>query len=123
MAGARECRDRALDLAGVTRLDGAQLHAERRRHGLDGTHLAHLEEASRVANDRRSGDAWRDFFEQLQPFPAEAVFDYAEPGRIATGTRQACDEAGTDRINNLHEHNRYGAGNPLQGRYASAGGG
>ena len=123
MAGARECRDRALDLAGVTRLYRAQLHAERRRHGLDGTHLAHLGGPRRVANDRHSGDAWRDFFEQLQPFPAEAIFDYGEPGRIATGARQACDEAGTDRINNLHEHNRYGAGDPLQGHYAAASGG
>src|SRR5262249_39818257 len=38
------------------------------------------------------------------------------------GARQACDEAGTDRINNLHENDRYGTGDMLQGRYADAGG-
>src|SRR5262249_15758221 len=30
--------------------------------------------------------------------------------------------AGTDRINNLHENDRYGTGDMLQGRYADAGG-
>src|SRR5262245_24079213 len=87
IARVRECRDRALDLAGVTRLDRAQLHAKRRRYGLDGTHLADLGDPGRVRNNRRSGDTWRDFFEQLQPFPAEAIFDYGEPGRVATRAR------------------------------------
>jgi hypothetical protein len=44
-------------------------------------------------------------------------------GCIAAGVRQARDEAGTDRINGLHEHDRYRSGDPLQFRYASAGGG
>ena len=33
---ARESRDGALDLAGIAHVDRAQLHPERRRHGLDG---------------------------------------------------------------------------------------
>jgi hypothetical protein len=38
--GARECRDGALDLAGVAHVDRAYLHADRRRHGLDYGELA-----------------------------------------------------------------------------------
>jgi hypothetical protein len=38
--GARKCGDSALDLAGVPHVDQTQFHPERRRHGLDGAHLA-----------------------------------------------------------------------------------
>ena len=48
--------------------------------------------------------------EQLQPFPAQAVFELHETGGIAARPRQAVDEAGADRIGDDREHDRHGAG-------------
>src|SRR5262249_28285657 len=103
IAGACECRDRALDLAGLARVDRSQFYPKRRRHRLDRAHLTELRGRSRVADHRRSRRAGRDFFEQLQPFSADAIFEHGEPGRIATGARQAFNEAGTDRVDDLHD--------------------
>ena len=75
--GARECRDGALDLAGVAHVDRAHLHPERRRHGLDCGELADPGGYGGIPKDRRSRHARRDLLEQLQPFPAHAVFERA----------------------------------------------
>ena len=72
---AREGRDGALDLAGVAHVDRAHLHPERRRHGLDGAELADPGRYGGIPKDRRSRHARRDLLEQLQPFPAQAVFE------------------------------------------------
>ena len=60
--------------------------------------------------DRRSRHAWRDLLEQLQPFPAQAVFESHETGGVAARPRQAVDEAGADRIDDDREHDRHRAG-------------
>ena len=39
IAGARECRDGTLDFGRIAHVDRAQLHPQRRRHGLDGGEL------------------------------------------------------------------------------------
>ena len=96
--GAREGRDGALDLAGVAHVDRAQLHPERRRHGLDGAELADPGGYGGIPKDRRSRHARRDLLEQLQPFPAHAVFERDKTGGVAARPRQAVDEAGADRI-------------------------
>src|SRR5262249_980621 len=49
--GTREGRDSALDLACIAYADGAHLHPERRRHGLDGPQLAGAAGYGGVAND------------------------------------------------------------------------
>ena len=67
-----------------------------------------------IPKDRRSRHARRDLLEQLQPFRAHAVFELSEAGRVAARPRQALDEAGADRIGDLHEHDRHGAGRLLQ---------
>ena len=72
---AREGRDGALDLAGVAHVDRAHLYSERRRHGLDGAELADPLGYGGIAKDRHARHAGRDLFEQLQPFPAHAVFE------------------------------------------------
>jgi hypothetical protein len=61
-------------------------------------------------NDCRSRHARSNLLEQLQPFSAQAVFERKKAGGVATRARQAVDEAGADRIGNVHEHNRQGAG-------------
>ena len=55
---------------------GLDFHPERRRHGLDGAELADCRSAMRrIPKDGHSRHARRDLLEQLQPFPAQAVFD------------------------------------------------
>ena len=63
-----------------------------------------------IPKDRRSRHAGRDLLEQLQPFPAQAVFERHETGGVAARPRQAVDEAGADRIADDREHDRHGAG-------------
>ena len=63
-----------------------------------------------IPKDRRSRHARRDLLEQLQPFPAHAVFESHETGGVAARPRQAVDEAGADRIGDDREHDRHGAG-------------
>jgi hypothetical protein len=47
----------------------------------------------------------RDLFEQLQPFPADAVFGRGEPGGVAGRLRQARDEPCADRIDDKATRN------------------
>ncbi len=63
-----------------------------------------------IPKDRRPRHARRDLLEQLQPFPAHAVFERHETGGVAARPRQAVDEAGGDRIGDDREHDRHGAG-------------
>src|SRR6516225_10431035 len=63
----------------------------------------------RIAKDSRAPHAWRDLFEQLEPFPAQAVFELHEAGRVAARPREAIDESAADRVGHIHEHNRHGA--------------
>src|SRR5262249_49202182 len=52
--------------------------------------------------------ARRDLFEQLQPFPADAVFEQEETGGVAARPRQAFDKISADRIDEVGEHDRGG---------------
>src|SRR6202048_3533561 len=54
---ARECCDGALDFTGVANIDRADLHADRRRHGLDYGELADPRGAGGVAEARGPGAA------------------------------------------------------------------
>ena len=110
IGGARERRDGALDLVGVAHVDRVHLHPERRRHGLDDGELAGAGGLDGIPKDGYSRHTRRDLFEQLQPFPADAVFKREETGRVATGPRQAIDVAGADRIGDDREYDRHGAG-------------
>ena len=114
--GAREGRDGALDLGRVAHVDRAHLHPERRRHGLDDGELADPGGYGGIPKDRRARHARRDLLEQLQPFPAQAVFELHEAGGVAARPRQALDEAGADRIGDIREHDRHGAGRLQQRR-------
>ena len=118
---AREGRDGALDLARVAHVDRSYLHPERRRHGLDYAKLANSGGCGGIPKNRHSRHARRDLLEQLQPFPADAVFEIHEPGGVAARPRQAVDEAGADRIDDDREHDRHGAGR-LQQRPHGRGG-
>ena len=96
-----ECRDGALDFAGVTHVKRTQLHPQRRRHDLDSAELPGPGGDGRIPKDCHSLHMGSDLFEQLQPFSAHAVFVNREPNRVATRRCQARDETGTDRIDTV----------------------
>src|SRR5215510_128858 len=118
--GMREGRDSALDLACIAYAEGAQLHPQRRRHGLDGAPRAKPGGYGGIANDRRSRHVGRDLFEQLQPFTADTVFENRKTGGVAPRPRQAFNEAGPNRIRGPRKHDRYGASRLQQRRYDRA---
>src|SRR2546421_13007020 len=115
--GTREGTDSALDLAGIAQSNRAQLDTERRRHGLQSAQLSGARGYRSISKDCNALEVRRDLLQQLEPFPADAVLEIGEPGRIAARARQAVDKTGTDRIGHQHEHDRHGARRLLQGRY------
>ena len=62
-----------------------------------------------VAKNCHSGHARRDLLEQFQPLRADAVFENDEPGRVASGPRQTPNDAGTDRVSDIHEYDGHRA--------------
>ena len=107
--GSREGRDDALDLAGVALVERADLHPERRRHGLNDTELGGAGGCVGIPQDRHSLHAGRDLLEQLQPFSADAVFEKHETGGVAARVRKAVDEPAGDWIGDDREHDWHGA--------------
>ena len=63
-----------------------------------------------IAKDRHSRHAGAICLSSSSHFPLNAVFEQAKSGGVAARPRQALDEAGADRIGDLHEHDRHGAG-------------
>src|SRR5262249_9073434 len=51
-----------------------------------------------------------NFLEQLNPFPGDGIFCKSKTSRIATGSREAFHKPATNRIGDVHEYNRDGAG-------------
>jgi hypothetical protein len=68
-----------------------------RSHAEDGSQLADPGGDGWIAKDHHLLHMRRDLLEQLQPFPAHAVFVNGEPGRVAARMCQARDETGADR--------------------------
>src|SRR5262249_13168197 len=97
--------------------DWADLHAERRRQGLDGGELANRGRLGRIANNRRPSDARHDLLEQFQPFPTNAELKLGKSGDVAARLRQAGYQATVDGISCFQEHDWDRAGQLLQ--YAS----
>src|SRR6516164_4064623 len=111
--GTCECRNGALDLAGVARADRAHVYAERRCRGLNYGKLADLGDGS-IAQHRHPFYAGRDLLKQFQPFCADAVFERRKSSDVAAWAREAVNKAGADRIRHQHENDRHGASYLLQ---------
>ena len=94
----RERRDGALNLAGIARIDRAQLNAQRRRRGLDHAELGGPGRDGRFSKDHRPCHAGRNLLEQLQPFRSDAVFPHEKTGGIAARPCQAIDVARADEV-------------------------
>src|SRR5262245_52541593 len=93
--GARERCDGTLDLASVARVNGAQFHSEPRRHPLDRGQLPDPSRNCCIPKDRYSRHAWRDLFEQFQPFLTLMPYSNTikpvalPPGRAMLSTKPA----------------------------------
>jgi hypothetical protein len=85
------------------------LVAERWGRALNRAELANRGRYGNISQDRRSRHAGRDLFEQFQPFSADREFERSKAGGVSARPCQAIDEAGADRIGDLHEHDRHGA--------------
>src|SRR5215813_6365324 len=105
----REYRDGALDLAGVTHADRADLHPERWRRGLDRAELGRPGCIGWILKERRSFYARCDLLEQPQPFRGNAVFIQHKTSSVAARPSEAIDQTGADWFGDLHEHDRHSA--------------
>jgi hypothetical protein len=112
---AREGGHGALDLAGVAHPDRADLNSERRRYGLDRAKLAGSCGRSWVSHDCCSGHTRSNLFEQLQPLPAQAVFELHKSGGVTAWAREIVDEAAADRVGDDHEYDGHGVRHFQQG--------
>ena len=83
--GARECCDAALDLGRVARIDRTYLDPKRRRRRLHCGELGDPGAAPGIPDHGGARDARRDLLKQLQPFPADGIFERSETGSVTAG--------------------------------------
>src|SRR5262249_2135159 len=96
-------------LGRVTRVDRAHLQPERWSRGLHRAELASKPgRHNKILKETHAPYAGRDLLEQLQPFPADAVFIQHESGSVAARPAEGFDEAGAYRLGDLPEHDRHG---------------
>jgi hypothetical protein len=79
--------ERALDLVGVGGIDRDGLYPEQRRHSLNDGKKVASRTLRGISKHRHSREAWRDLFEQFQPFHADTKFVRHEPGGVAARPR------------------------------------
>ena len=99
---ARERHDAALDLVGIAHVDRGQLYPN---EGATAWIAANWPIPVAISGSRRTAtrvDVRRDLLEQLQPFPARAVFEARKPvtlppGRAKLSTKPAPTGSGTRR--------------------------
>src|SRR5262245_14363428 len=67
-------------------------------HALDCGQLADPDRSEGIAKNCHPAQAGHGFFQQFEPFGAEAVFEAGKPGGVPARPCQACNQAGPDRI-------------------------
>ena len=115
-----ERRHGTLDFVGVAHVIRRELDTKGLRHRSNGAELSNACRSGGVTKHQGSGHVGRDLLEQFGPFAAHAVFEIQEAGDIAAWVRHALYEASTNRIWNIHEHNRDGTSGLLQRRNCHA---
>src|SRR5262245_44077758 len=60
----------------------------------------------RTKDDRGPFDGRRELYQQFQPFSSDRGLEVAEPGYVATGTRQRRNKASADWIAHVYKHYR-----------------
>ena len=117
---AKACDPRSISSASRTPI-GRELHAERRRHGLDRGKPPDPGRHERIAQHRHPRYARRELLEQFQPFPAHAEFVCDEAGGVPARPRQALDKPLPTGSMVGDEHNRHRAACLLQRRHDRGG--
>ena len=85
--------------------------------GLDRGELSNASRVAGIANDGYARSLRRELLEHFKPFAAYAVFERDKSGCVAPRPCHAADETCSDRIDDTCEHDRYAAGDPLEGCY------
>src|SRR5262245_50425430 len=116
----RKGSDGPFDFASIRQIHRSDLDTERWCYPLHGAELAECNGCCWIADNRHALQAGPQLFEELQPFSTYAIFEIGKTGGVSTGTRQAVNEACTDRIGNNRKHDRYSAGRLQHGSYAGA---
>ena len=106
IAGTCERRNGTLDFVGVAHVQRRELNTKGLRYRSNGAELSDASRRGGITKHQGSGHVGRDLLEQFGPFAAHAVFEIREAGDIAARVGHALDEAGTNRIRNVHEHDR-----------------
>src|SRR5450631_695438 len=104
--GTSECRDSALDLVRIAYAYRSNIHPNRGCNRLDHCKLADPGGCRGIPKDGYTLHIGRELFEQLQPFSTQAIFELHKAGGVAARSRQAFDEAGTNRVDNGSEDHR-----------------
>src|SRR6478672_897774 len=90
-------------------MDGGRewLHAEFYRGSFHGLHIdLRIWGRLRIEHHGDPRYAGRDLLKQIQPLAADRRLEIDEAGDVATGTRQALDQASADRIRYSRKHDR-----------------
>ena len=75
----------------------------------------------RIEDESHTLHCGRDMFERLQPLAAYGEFETGEAGEVAPRAGKVLHEAVANRINHLHEHDRWGIALAQSRRYRRAG--
>src|SRR3954462_12004849 len=75
----------------------------------------------RIEDESHTLHCWRNMFERLQPLAAYGEFETGEAGEVAPRAGKVLHEAVANRINHLHEHDRWGIALAQSRRYRRAG--
>src|SRR6516225_6983197 len=112
----RECIDSGLDLGGVVHRGTEHIYPKRWSRGLGlgkvypgrcrGLWIVHEDDAS---------DVRRDLLEQFQSLHSDYSLSKCEAGDVAARPRQTADEAHSNRIADLREHDGNGASRLMEG--------
>jgi hypothetical protein len=98
--------------------DGTNLNPERLRCALDSGELTYPGRIGGIPNNGCSHHVRRDLLEKFRPFTAQTIFEIHKASGLTAWPGERIDQAGADRIYDVHEHDRQGAGSMLQRRHA-----
>src|SRR5262249_44210818 len=104
------CGDGGCELGHIANGPLDCLHSKRPSGGFEGIQeIFGKRRGCRVEQEGRPSDARSNFLKQLQPLAGDCRFQGGETGDVAARSRQACDEAATDRIGDVPENDRDGS--------------
>src|ERR1700730_12889483 len=104
---ASKCANALCNFSSITHAGRYQPYAERWCGSLNRAQICSPCRIGRIKNHRNSVNTGRAFLKQLQPLPPDRKLEIGEASDIALRPCQVGDEAGRDRIDNLHKNDRY----------------